>query len=74
MVGRPIRQSQPGSLASPRQGERVGVVDLGVLSCYPETSDAVAGDRRVRMEMALLVNVCGGDIGGVAAEGKAGQE
>lgn len=73
--GQPIGRSPLGRPAAPRQGDRVGVADLGALPRFPEMSDAAASDTGERMEMAGCVCVCvQSDIGGVAAEGTAGWE
>lgn len=56
--GRPIRRSLLGWLVALYQGDKVGVADLGVLPCYPEMSDAAAGDTTSwswLMEMAWCV-------------------
>lgn len=41
--------SEAANQMKPHQGEKVGVADLGVLSCYPEMSDAAAGDTGERV-------------------------
>lgn len=43
--GQPIRRSLLGWLVAPYQGDKVGVADLGALPCYPEMSDAAAGEE-----------------------------